>query len=313
MPPNRKSERTMAARLATSLCLNAIIALTEITGGLLSGSVALIADATHNLGDVFALALAFLARSLSSRPPSFRHSYGLKRFEVLAASLNAAALVAVAVLVIKSAFIRFLHPEPVQAGIIILVATVALVANGASVLLLRHHHPHDLNIRSAFFHLLLDVFSSLLVLVSAVLARTRFGTHLDSIAAIIIGVSVLFGAVSILREAFGTLLEGVPDGIHMPAVVTSVEGRFSGVAMHHVHVWQIGPGQCALTAHILVPNMHVAQAENLCSNIRSYLQEEWRIQHVTLEPEVKGCGLNTVLGVWEDALENDFTESRKLQ
>ena len=153
MHEHRRAERTVAGRLLASLCLNAVIALSEIIAGVFSGSVALIADATHNLGDVFALALSLLARTLSSRPPSFRHTYGLKRFEVLAAFLNAAVLVVVAVFIMKHALSRLLHPEPVQAGITILVASVALVANSASVLLLRHHDPHDLNVRSAFFHL----------------------------------------------------------------------------------------------------------------------------------------------------------------
>ncbi|MGA7770402.1 MAG: cation diffusion facilitator family transporter [Candidatus Sulfotelmatobacter sp.] len=293
-----KAERTLTTRLLTSLCLNAAIALAEIIAGVFSGSVALIADATHNLGDVFALALSFLARTLSSRPPSFRHTYGLKRFEVLAAFLNAVVLIVVAVFIVKYALSRLFHPEPVQAGVTALVASMALVANGASVLLLRHHDPHDLNVRSAFFHLLQDVLSSLIVLISAALARTHFGSRLDPIAAMIIGVAVLIGAFSIIRQTFATLLEGVPDGIRVQSVVESVEQRFSAVAMHHVHVWQVGPSQRALTAHLLVRNMDVAEAEVLCNDIRSHLKEKWGIQHVTLEPEVKGCGSETVLGTW---------------
>jgi len=299
-----KAERTVMTRLLASLCLNAAIALAEIIAGVFSGSVALIADAVHNLGDVCALALSLLARTLSSRPPSFRHTYGLKRFEVLAAFLNAAVLVVIAVFIMKHAFFRLFHPEPVQAGITIVVASVAVVANSASVLLLRHHDPHDLNVRSAFFHLLQDVLSSLIVLISAALARTRVGAHLDPIAAMIIGVTVLLSAFSIIRQTFATLLEGVPDGIQVQSVVESVEQRFSAVAMHHVHVWQVGPSQRALTAHLLVCNMDVAQAEVLCNNIRSHLREKWDIQHVTLEPEVKGCGSETVLGTWNPVFDD---------
>ena len=178
------------------------------------------------------------------------------------------------------------------------MAGVALVANSASALLLRHHDSHDLNIRSAFLHLFQDAISSLLVLVSAILARTRFGTHLDPIVAMIIGVAVLLGALSILKQAFATLLEGVPDGIEVQSLVETVEQHFDAVAMHHVHVWQVGPRQRVLTAHLLVRNMDVAQAEILCNNVRCYLKEEWHIEHATLEPEVKGCGSDTVLGAW---------------
>ena len=111
-----KADRTVTTRLLASLCLNAAIALAEIIAGVFSGSVALIADATHNLGDVFALALSLFARALSSRPTSFRHTYGLKRFEVLAAFLNAVVLIVVAVFIVKYALSRLFHPEPVQAG-----------------------------------------------------------------------------------------------------------------------------------------------------------------------------------------------------
>ena len=303
MDQHRKAEQSVGMRLFLSLCLNAAIALVEILAGLVSGSVALIADATHNLGDVFALGVSLFARTLGARPPSFQHTYGLKRFEVLAAFVNAGVLGAVAVLIIRQALSKLSHPEPIKVGLTVVVACAALVANSISVLLLRGHDPHDLNVRSAFFHLLQDVFSSLIVVVSAALARTRFGTRLDPIAAMIIGLVVLLGALSILRQVLATLLEGVPDGIHVQSVVESVEGQFSVVAMHHVHVWQIGPRQHALTAHLLVRNMDVAQAEILCNNIRCHLKERWNIQHVTLEPEVKGCGSEAVLGMWDQVID----------
>lgn len=294
----QKTEQSVRVRLFLSLCLNAAIAFAEIVAGIMSGSVALMADATHNLGDAFALALSFLARTLGSRPPSFRHTYGLKRFEVLAASVNAGVLAVVAVLIIKHALARLLHPEPVKVGLTILVGSAALVANSISVLLLRRHDPHDLNVRSAFLHLLQDVFSSLIVVISAALASTHIGTRFDPIAAMIIGVAVLFGALSILQQVLVTLLEGVPAGIRVQSVVDSVERHFS-VAMHHVHLWQLGPRQHALTAHLLVRNMDVAQSEILCNGIRDHLREKWNIRHVTLEPEVKGCGSEAVLGAWD--------------
>lgn len=302
MHESREFERTVMARLLVSLALNAVIAFSEIVAAIFSGSIALIADATHNLGDVFALALAFVARTVSARPTSLKHTYGLKRFEVLAAFLNAAALATIAVLIVRHVLLRFFHPEPVRAGITVLVASMAFIANGISALLLRRHDPHDLNLRSAFFHLLQDSLSSLIVVVSATLATTRFGIYLDPVAAMIIGIAVLFGALVILKRALSTLLEGVPDGIEVQRLVESVEQRFNAVAMHHVHVWQVGPRQRVLTAHLLVSNMDVAQAEILCNDIRCHLKEKWHIQHATLEPEVKGCGSDTVLGAWNPAL-----------
>ena len=155
-----KSDQGVRARLVATLCLNAAIALTEIIAGMFAGSIALVADAVHNLGDTFAVALALFARVLSLRPPSLRHTYGLRRFEVLSAFLNAAVLVVAAILMVEHAFLRLLHPETIHAGLTILIATVAVAVNGASALLLRRHHPHDLNLRAIFLHLVQDVLSS---------------------------------------------------------------------------------------------------------------------------------------------------------
>jgi cobalt-zinc-cadmium efflux system protein len=301
---DRGSDRTTTG-LAVGLCINAVVALAELVAGTLAGSVALIADATHNFGDVLALAIASLARTLGTRPPSLTHTYGLKRMEVVAAVLNTAVLIGVAAIIIREALSRLLHPGPYQTGVTIAVASVAVVANGVSALFLRHHDPQDVNVRSAFLHLAKDALLSLLVAVSAVMAiRTRLGSGLDSVVALVIVVAIVLGALSVLRQALATLLEGVPDGIQLEILVQSLEQKFNNVAMHHVHVWQIGPRQRVLTAHLLVGNMDVAEAELLCNRVRRYLRDDWQIHHATLEAEVNGCGSDTVLGAWDTAAED---------
>lgn len=302
---DQDSGRTTTVGLLVGLCINAIIALAELTVGTLAGSVALIADATHNFGDVFALSVAYLARNFGSRPPTLKHTYGLKRLEVVAAVVSAGVLIGTAVLIIRQALLRLFFPEPYQTGITIIVAGIAVVANGISALLLRHHDPQDLNVRSAFLHLLQDALSSLLVVVSALMAtRMRLGNSLDPLAALVIVVAVVTSAVSVLKKALATLLEAVPDGIHVQSLVESLEQKFNHVAVHHVHVWQIGPMQRVLTAHLLVRNMDVTQSEILCNQIRSYLRSEWQIQHATLEAEVNGCGSDTVLGAWSPLVQH---------
>ena len=248
--------------------------------------------------------------SLGSRPPSLRHSYGLKRAEVLAAFINAVMLVVVAAFIIEHAVSRLFHPEAIHARLTIAVAIAAIIVNSASVLLLRHHDHDDLNVRAAVFHLFQDVLSSTVVLVSAAMAGTRFGVYLDPAAAMLIGIAILLGAFSILSQALLTLLEAVPNGIQLEDVVQSVEQKFSGIALHHLHVWQVGPKQRILTAHLLIRDMGVAQAEMLCNDIRRYLKELWGIEHVTLEPEVKGCGSETLLGAWNEGLCTSGIESR---
>jgi cobalt-zinc-cadmium efflux system protein len=192
------------------------------------------------------------------------------------------------------------HPRLIHSTITIAVACVALVGNSASVLLLRVHDPHDLNLRVAVLHLMQDAMSSVVVIAAGFLAHTQVGPFADSVAAIAIGGAVLFGVATILRQVMRTLLEGAPADIDVVALVRHSEQQFD-VRLHHVHVWEVGPGQRALTAHLLVRDMDVRQAEKLCGKVRYFLGKNWGIQHVTLEPEVIGCGSEDVLGSWSAA------------
>jgi cobalt-zinc-cadmium efflux system protein len=275
-----------------------VLTCTEFVGGVFSGSVALIADAVHNLSDVLALVLAAVARFVGSRPPNLRHTYGLKRIEVLSAFLNATILLLITAFIIREAVLRLFHPSPVKMALTLLIACVALFGNIASVLLLRRHDAHDLNVRSAFLHLVQDALSSLVVVVAAALAHTRLGPYLDPIAALVVGCAVVGGIASILREAVRTLMEGTPRGIEVEEVVKQTELQFQPARLHHVHIWEVGPGQRALTAHLTVSNVELADAQSLCVQIRAFLSKRWGIQHATLQLEVGDCGQTGVLGNW---------------
>ncbi len=279
----------MDRRLLLSAGLNLVITVAEVAGGLLAGSLALLADAAHNLSDVVALVLAILARAVSRRPPSASHTYGLKRVEVLAALLNAVTLLVITGFIAREALHRILAPEPVKAGLMLAVALVALVANLVSVFLLRAHERHDLNVKSAFLHLVQDALVSLAVVVAALFARTAIGPYLDPIASLVVGFAVLYGALGIVWESLGMLVEAVPRGLDLQELVAGVEGAYAPAKMHHVHVWEVGPGQRVLTAHVSVPEMSVAASEGLFQSIRAFLRERYAIEHATLEAEVNGC------------------------
>jgi cobalt-zinc-cadmium efflux system protein len=291
-------DTTLGFRLWATAGLNVLITCTEFVGGVFSGSVALIADAVHNLSDVLALVLAAVARFVGSRPPNLRHTYGLKRIEVLSAFLNATILLLITAFIIREAVLRLFHPSPVKMALTLLIACVALFGNIASVLLLRRHDAHDLNVRSAFLHLVQDALSSLVVVVAAALAHTRLGPYLDPIAALVVGCAVVGGIASILREAVRTLMEGTPRGIEVEEVVKQTELQFQPARLHHVHIWEVGPGQRALTAHLTVSNVELADAQSLCVQIRAFLSKRWGIQHATLQLEVGDCGQTGVLGNW---------------
>ncbi len=277
------------ARLWISVALNVAITAVEVVAGLMAGSLALLADALHNLSDVASLLLAIAARRLGRRPPSPRHTFGYKRAEVLAALANAGLLVLISVLIAKEAFFRLLHPQPVAAGLVFWTALFAFLGNMGGVWLLHRHDRHDLNVRSAFLHLLQDALVSLTVVAAAAFMGTRVGPYLDPVASIAVSFAVLVGAWRIVLESLHIVTEAVPRDLDLEALVDSIEARFRPARVHHVHVWEVGPGERMLTAHVAVPETTVPAAERLFSDMRRYLREEWAIGHVTLEPECGQC------------------------
>ena len=286
-------------RLWASMALNLGISLVEFTGGLWAGSLALLADSAHNLADVGSLGLAIFARSLGRRAPTRRHTYGFKRAEVIAALINAAVLIAISAVIGHEAIIRFFHPEPVRGSVMLVAGLSAVAANVASVLLLRTHRDHDINIRSAFLHLLQDALASLVVVVAALFAHTPAGRYLDPAAALLIGLVVLRSAISIVWESLHTLLEAAPSGLDIEELAESVSRTFRNVRLHHVHAWEVGPGQRALTAHMKVGDVSFAEAEAITASVRQVLTQDWGITHATLEAERDGCGWEKILGEWK--------------
>ena len=295
----QSNERQLDRRLWASAALNLGITLVELIGGLWAGSLALLADAAHNLADVGALGLAIFARRLGRRPPTPRHTYGLKRAEVVAALINAAALIAISALIGREAVSRLLHPEPVHGSVMLVAAVVAFAGNVASVLLLRTHSTEDINVRSAFLHLAQDALASLAVVVAALFARTAVGRYVDPAAAILIGIVVLRSAISIAWESLHTLLEAAPAGVDVEKLAGEVARQFTGIRLHHVHAWEVGPGQRVLTAHMKVGATTLLEVEAIAAEVRSFLHEEWDITHATLEAEANGCGREELLGDWK--------------
>ncbi|MEO8368661.1 MAG: cation diffusion facilitator family transporter [Candidatus Solibacter sp.] len=288
----------MGARLWASLVLNLAITFVEFIGGMWSGSVALMADAAHNLADVGALGMAIFARSLGRRGPTLRHTYGFKRAEVIAALLNAGVLIAISVVIVHGAIARLRSPAPVDSTTMLTAAVIALVANGLSVFLLRTHSHDDINVRSAFLHLLQDALASLAVVIAALVSRTSIGTYVDPLAAMLISVVVLRSTTTVLWKSLHTLLEATPDGVDLEQLVGDLGSRFPDVQFHHVHVCEVGPSQWALTAHMRLGVTYLRDAEARAIEVRQYLRRQVKIGHVTLESEAEGCGSEAVLAVW---------------
>ncbi len=285
-------EGALDRRLLVSVVLNAIIVVAEIAGGLLSGSLALLSDAMHNLSDVAALAIAWGARRIGRAPPSPRHTFGLRRVEVLAALLNSATLLVVITLIVHEAIARLRAPEVIDGPLMLTVAVIGLLGNLFSVFILRAHaHGDDLNTRSAFLHLIQDTLSSVVVVGAALLAGWTYGPLLDPIASIVVALAVVRSGWQILREALGILMEATPPGVDLEALARECEKICEIEEIHHIHVWETGAGVRMLTAHVRLPReCPLSEVEARLAAIRAYLAERWKIFHATLEPELRGCG-----------------------
>ncbi len=288
--------KSLDLRLAGAIGLNALIVVAEVIGGLLSGSLALLSDAVHNLSDVASLLIAFMARRLGRRPPSQQHTYGLGRVEVVAALFNSATILVVGTLIVRAAVARLMHPTPVLSGIMLTVALIGLAANLFSVLLLKRHSHNDLNMRAAMLHLLQDTFSSVAVVVAALLSAWKYGPYLDPLASILVVALVFFSGWRLLREATRVLLEGTPAGLDLEALRCDIQEFLPGCDLHHIHVWELRPHQRILTAHLRVPDARLSVMDGLLQQIRHRLHAVWGISHSTLEMETIGCGNNDLLG-----------------
>lgn len=279
--------RTFTRRLWWVLMLTLLICGVEVAGALISGSLALLADAGHMLADVAAIGLSLFTAWIAERPADANRTYGYLRWEILGAFINGAALFVIAGWIIVEAVERLHAPPPVAGGVLLGVALVGLVANLGSLLTLHSGHTENLNVRGAYLHILGDALGSVGALVAGVVILTTGWTMVDPIVSILIALLVLVGAWRLVRESVDILLEGTPSHISL----TDVEGRMRALpgvsAVHDLHVWTVTSGLVAMSGHAVVPDL-VRHPEALTG-----IQREMAalgIGHITIQLETgEGC------------------------
>ena len=196
------------------------------------------------------------------------------------------------ILLLKESVLRLITPvSPPNQRVVVIVGIIAFFANTASVIVLNPHRKEDVNIKVAFAHLFQDAFISLVVIISAVFYTFPFGRYVDPVATILISILVLKGVISILWETLITLLEGAPPNIDIKEICKFVEEKNKNLSIHHIHIWQNGPNEILLTAHIhFKENRTVEEIEEIFFDLKEGLKEKWKISHTTFEPEFNGCG-----------------------
>ncbi len=276
-----RSDGVAGRRLLAALALALATAALEFTGGFVSGSLALLADATHVLGDVGALSLALAAIWFASRPHSLRFTFGYHRAEVIAATANALALLLIAALVAWRAVERLRVPSEVDATVLTVVASVGLVANIGLLLILSG--PQSLNVRAARLHVLSDLGGSVAAVSAGVLMSLTGATRVDAVLSLLIAALVAFGAAMLLRESVAIVMARVPPGVDLPEISAALRALDGVVAVHDEHCWTITTGFVAFAAHIeLAPGV---DAVAVVADARALLRDRFAIEHVTIQPE----------------------------
>lgn len=255
-------------------------AVLEALGGWWTGSLALLSDAGHMLTDGTALALGALAAWMARRPPSQRLSYGLGRAEVVAALINAGAMLVIVAALAYESIVRLKTPSPVQGGAVALIAAVGLALN---LWVIRQLHGHDMNTRAARLHVVGDALGSIAALAAGVIIALTGWTPIDPIASLAICVLIALSSVRLLRESMHALMEGVPHGLSVETIGTEM-ARVDGVlSVHDLHVWTLSGSRIALSAHVVVRSL--GQWERMLAELQARLQERFGIDHITLQPE----------------------------
>jgi len=274
----------VSGRLKWVLGLTATFMVAELVGGLLSNSLALLADAGHMLTDVAALGLSVFAISLARRPPSRKRTYGYVRFEILAALVNGAALLGISGLILWEAWERLRQPAAIDGTIMLTVAGAGLLVNIVGATLL-HSHAHDnLNVRGAYLHVIGDLLGSVGALMAGIIILTTGWTPIDPIASVAIALLILFSAWHLVREAADVLLESAPSHVDMQAILDDL-GNIGGLEeVHDVHVWTLTSGFIALSAHGVIDD--VTQHNRILDEVRERMRARG-IEHVTFQIELR--------------------------
>ncbi len=276
-------------RLVIALIITAVVFVAEVVGGIISGSLALIGDAGHMLTDTLALGLALVALRLARRAPTSTRTFGFYRAEIMAALTNGAILVLVAAYIVYEAYHRLFEPTEVSGGLMLIIAVIGLIANGAGIAILHGGSRHNLNIRGAFWHMLSDAISSVGVIVAAVIISFTGWNIVDPIVSLGITVMILRGAVSLLWDSSNILLESVPKHVNIDRIADEVKAITGARDMHDIHVWTISSGVYALSAHVLTDDRHLGECQQLVDDIGDMLWEKYSIGHTTLQLECEAC------------------------
>jgi len=277
------------AKLWISIFLNLVITIAEFIGGILSNSLALLSDAVHNLNDTISLGISLIARKISKKGVNEEKTFGYKRAEIIGAFINLITLVIVALFLIKEGVERFFDPQPIDGLTMFWVAIVGLLGNFITAALLFKDSKENLNMKSAYIHILSDGLSSVGVIMGGWLILKYQWYIVDTILTVGIGLYILWHSYHMLRETIDILMQSTPANIDLKVLKNKIESIDKVCGAHHLHVWRLDEHQVMMESHIVIEEKDMNFMESIKSSIKKLLHDEFGIHHSTLEFEYEPC------------------------
>ena len=293
---HHNSKDLRGRNLLISILLNILITVAQVIGGLISGSLALLSDALHNFSDVLSLIISYGANLLAKREASTNKTFGYKRAEIIAAFVNSATLIVVAVILIIEAIERFLEPQIIGSNLVIILSLLGILANGFSVLLLRRDSDRNMNMRSAYLHLLTDMMASIAVLIGGLLMKFFEWYWVDPLLTILIALYLIYMGYDLLRNSTRVLMLFTPDTIEVKRIVETINSLDTVKNVHHVHIWQLNEDEVHLEAHIdFDRDINLSEFDVILEKIEKEVFDKFGINHVNIQPEYGKCDSKKVI------------------
>ena len=283
------TQASWGRRLMAAIVINLLIPIVQIWGGIVSGSMALISDALHNLSDFISLVINYAALLIGRRAPTHKQTFGYKRVEIFAALISVAILYAAAVYIAIEAWQRFIAPRAISGQIVIWIALLGFAGNLFSALILHSGAKVNLNMKSAFLHMMADAATSLAVVALGVLWLFKPWYWLDPVLSWLIVALIIYSGWGILKDSFLILMNATPPGINLAEIKNTLEAIEGISEIHDLHVWNPSAESIALAAHVTVPDQMLGKVDELAEKVRTVLWQKFKIGHPTLQFESSAC------------------------
>lgn len=293
---NHNHHQLNGRNLLISILLNIFITTAQVIGGLMSGSLALLSDALHNFTDVVSLIISYVANRFVKKKASLKRTFGYKRSEILAAFINASSLVVIAILLIIEAIKRFQNPEEIESELVIWLAVVAIIGNGFSVILLQGGSKQNMNLKSAYLHLLTDMMASVAVLFGGLLMKYFHIYWIDSLLTLAIAIYLIVMGFNLLKSSFKVLMLFTPENVAIEHIVKDIEKITSIKNIHHIHVWQLNEEEIHLEAHIdFKEDIKLSEFDSILKQIEELVRSKYDINHINIQPEFGKCDSKDII------------------